>query len=366
MKRRFKYRILFYLFVSTIFALLSTFACFLVLSFFDFFIKFPAILQSILCICIFILILTPSFTQLLDLSLAYIQKINRSLKQISNGQFDTMIEIHGNDELTYIAKSINQMANALKESEQSKNDAYSQERRYHELIHQEEKEKQDLIMNVAHDLRTPLTSIIGYMQLLRDHPEYDEKQKSQYLKVAYDKAIRLNQLMDDLFDYTTLTSKYSNKNFTRLNICQLLEQLVDEMYPNFQNNHCKCHLHIDNHQIYIYGDGILLFRVFDNLINNALKYKNDTSDITIDVLDKQSLVMIRISNEGPTIPKEELDHLFDQFYRSDASRSSKSGGTGLGLAISKSIVDMHDGEIFAISKNNQTSFIVTFKKSSQS
>lgn len=363
MTKHFKYHILGYLILATFFSLITSVVSFIILSFFNFFTHLSSIMRFVVCTAIFVLILVITFTQLLDLSLAYLQKINQALKNISNGQFDTRIELQGNDELTSMAQTINAMAEALKESEERNHQSRLQETQYHEIIHEEEKAKQALIMNVAHDLRTPLTSIIGYMQLLMDHPEYNDEQKYKYLKISYDKALRLSSLMDDLFDYTTLTTKYSKDNFTYLNISQLIEQVVDEMYPHFEAHHCKCHLHISNHQLFIHGDGILLFRVFDNLINNALKYKDDLSDIDIEVLDHDSLITIKVTNQGPVIPKEEIKHLFDQFYRSDASRSSKSGGTGLGLSIAKSIVEMHGGEIFALSKNNHTSFIIVFKKS---
>ena len=218
-----------------------------------------------------------------------------------------------------------------------------------------------MITNVAHDLRTPLTTIIGYIDLIA-HKDLSAAQAKEYANIAYDKSLRLKSMMDDLFEFTKITDTNMKMNLHIIDIGELLYQMGDEFYPQFEEHGIKLIYKIPNTPLNVVGDGQLLARVFENLITNALKYGYDHSPLTIEVIPDDSTVTIKVINEGDTIDKEDLPYLFDKFYRTDASRGTAQGGTGLGLAIAKNIVEMHKGEILVTSRDHLTSFIVILKR----
>lgn len=225
-----------------------------------------------------------------------------------------------------------------------------------------ERTKNELITNVAHDLRTPLTSIIGYLEILssKSSPLPPEMQK-KYIDIAYSKSKRLEKLIEDLFGFTKLNYGKISMQVAEVDIIKLLGQLLEESYPNFSNKGLSYELQSNVSAKIISADGNLLARLFDNLINNAIKYGAEGKRVLVKVHASKEMVQVSVTNYGYVIPPEELPLIFDKFYRVEQSRSTHTGGTGLGLAIVKNIVDMHGGDITVKSDLNGTVFTVTLK-----
>lgn len=277
----------------------------------------------------------------------YINRISDAVRDISRGKLDTRLEVEGDNEFSEIALNINNMAGDIQTLMDKERES--------------EKTKNELITNIAHDLRTPLTSIIGYLELLKMKPDLQDDQRVQYVDIAYAKSKKLQKLIEDLFGFTKLNYGKIAMNVVRLDIVKLLSQLVDEFYPNFNEKGLQWSLTGNVQSAEISADGELLARLFDNLINNAIKYGADGKRIDIKINASGDTVTVAVINYGKVIPQDEIPHLFEKFYRVEQSRNKKTGGTGLGLAIAKSIVDMHDGQIHVESDLNGTRFIVTLK-----
>ena len=221
-----------------------------------------------------------------------------------------------------------------------------------------EQRKNDLVVYLAHDLKTPLTSVIAYLTILAEDPELPLAQRARYANISLDKAIRLGELIDEFFEITryNLSSIVLEKGEISLNM--MMEQIVDEFYVLFEQKGMECELSIED-DIYLMGDPDRLARVFDNIIRNAISYSYEKTPIHISARRKNSdLAEIRIRNHGKEIAPHKLSHIFEKFYRLDDARSSKTGGAGLGLAIAKEIVELHQGTIEAVSNEQYTEFIV--------
>lgn len=222
-----------------------------------------------------------------------------------------------------------------------------------------EKSKDELITNVSHDLRTPLTSIIGYLGLIEDKQYRSEEDILKYTHVAYEKAKQMKNLVEDLFEYTKVQQHGAPVNIMRVDLNQLLEQLTASFELEAQHRGIEISSQVTPNPLMIEADPEKLGRVFSNLVANAFKYGNGASYIKIVAHQEGQMVVVKVANDGTPIAKEALGHLFERFYRAEASRSRATGGTGLGLAIVKSIVDLHHGEVKVVSDENETAFIVT-------
>lgn len=278
-----------------------------------------------------------------------IETIAHAVKQISEGDLSTRLELEGEGELTDIAENLNRMEEDIQE-----------------LIDKErtsEQSKTDLITNVAHDLRTPLTSILGYLELLRKNQKLSPEMQQKYLDIAYNKSERLQKLIEELFGFTKLSYGKINMNVTKVDIVELLAQLLEESYPNFQKNGLSYDFVSNRKSQIIEADGDLLARLFDNLIGNAIKYGKEGKRVRVSLRADREIVTIKIVNYGYVIPENELPLIFDRFYRTDHSRTNASGpgGTGLGLAIVKNITDMHHGTVSVSSDLSGTVFTVRLK-----
>lgn len=278
-----------------------------------------------------------------------IETIAHAVKQISEGDLSTRLELEGEGELTDIAENLNRMEEDIQE-----------------LIDKErtsEQSKTDLITNVAHDLRTPLTSILGYLELLRKNQKLSPEMQQKYLDIAYNKSVRLQKLIEELFGFTKLSYGKINMNVTKVDIVELLAQLLEESYPNFQKNGLSYDFVSNRKSQIIEADGDLLARLFDNLIGNAIKYGKEGKRVRVSLRADREIVTIKIVNYGYVIPENELPLIFDRFYRTDHSRTNASGpgGTGLGLAIVKNITDMHHGTVSVSSDLSGTVFTVRLK-----
>lgn len=221
-----------------------------------------------------------------------------------------------------------------------------------------EETKNELITNVAHDLRTPLTSIIGYIDIVNNMPDLTEAQRSEYLKITWEKARKLEKLINELFSFTKISYGGMPMHMEKIDLIKLLEQEVDELYPTFKDNELECVLETDTDSCMVMADGEQLVRVFDNLLGNAVKYGRYGKMIRVRTVTEQSQIRIQVVNYGSVIPAENLPFLFEKFYKVDTSRQPSSEGTGLGLAIAKSIVESHGGSISVKSSFDGTVFEV--------
>lgn len=266
------------------------------------------------------------------------------LHYIADGHFDHRIPFVVKTDLQKVIDSINALVDSTVAS-------MEEER-------QIEQSKDDLITNVSHDIRTPLTSIIGYLGLLKSS-ELNEDQ-TKYIQIAYDKALQMKALAEDLFEYTTLRSSTNNKLvLTPLHVNSMLEQVAAGFELEAEKKNIAFNVVTRPRDLVIDADAKMIVRMLNNLISNALKYGRGATEINL-IANKvnNEFVELRVENNGEQIPKKSLQKIFDRFYRVESSRNLKTGGTGLGLAITKSIVDLHGGNIKCQSTAELTSFII--------
>lgn len=250
---------------------------------------------------------------------------------------------------------------ALYEIEYELNTVRERALRNAELAREAEKRKNDLIIYLAHDLKTPLTSIIGYLTLLRDEPQISPEIRARYTGIALDKAERLETLINEFFDITRFSLTSLSLDLKRISFSRMLEQTVSEFYPVFAENDLTCAADIQP-DVELICDPDKLARVFDNLFRNAVNYSYPNSEIVLVMTADNDSVTVTVANRGQTVPGDKLDRIFEQFFRLDSARSSNTGGAGLGLAIAKEIVTLHGGSITAQSENETTVFKVILPK----
>ena len=220
-----------------------------------------------------------------------------------------------------------------------------------------EQRKNDLVVYLAHDLKTPLTSVIGYLTLLRDEPQLSPELRSRYTGIALDKAERLEDLINEFFDITRFSLTHLELEKQPTDLTRMLEQVASEFAPQFAEKDLRCELELPPRLAYD-CDPDKLARVFDNLLRNAFHYSFPGSTVRITGQQEADTVVLTFTNEGRTIPAEKLERIFDQFFRLDSSRATRTGGAGLGLAIAKEILALHGGTIRAASADNRITFTV--------
>lgn len=221
-----------------------------------------------------------------------------------------------------------------------------------------EQRKNDLIVYLAHDLKTPLTSVIGYLSLLRDEPQIYPEMRAKYTGIALEKAERLEALINEFFKITRFNLTQLSLRLEEVNLTRLLEQVTFEFQPILAEKGLSLSLQFTP-DVILACDPEKLERVFDNLLRNAVNYSNPNTPIGVTMLKEKDAVIVSVENQGRTIPQDKLDQIFEQFFRLDSSRSSSSGGAGLGLAIAKEIVERHNGIIRAQSAKERITFTVT-------
>lgn len=253
---------------------------------------------------------------------------------------------------------------ALRPLEESLNEIKMTIRRQEQEAIESEKKKNDLVVFLAHDLKTPLTSIVAYLSILETKPDMPEEERKKYTHISLEKAIRLGELINEFFEITKFNLQDIVLEPGNLDLSMMLEQIADELYAVLKEKNLRCDVQIDD-TLMIYGDADKLARVFDNLLRNAIAYCNKGTAIRIQAKERHQEIEIVVANEGEKIPEEELSAIFEKFYRVDGSRSSKTGGAGLGLAIAKEIVELHHGTIRAESDEWETRFIVTLPAMSE-
>ena len=280
------------------------------------------------------------------LSSALLSQFTKYFQEISDG-LDTLVEDRDSEiKLSPEMASMESKLKAIKQTlEQREQEAKSAEQR-----------KNDLVMYLAHDIKTPLTSVIGYLSLLDEAPDMPPEQKAKYVNITLEKALRLEGLIDEFFEITRYNFQGTALSREHVDLYYMLAQMTDEFYPLISAKGKQISLHVPE-DLAIYGDPDKLARVFNNILKNAVAYSEDNSIIDIGVTLSGERVSIAFTNRG-SIPKEKLASIFDKFYRLDSSRSSDTGGAGLGLAIAKEIVIEHGGSIYADSDDEHTTFTV--------
>lgn len=272
----------------------------------------------------------------------YLEEISASLQAISLGNFDVKIPVKSADELGTLAENINHMTARLAIAIEEERNA--------------ERSKNELITSVSHDLRTPLTSVLGYLELIVNDRYRDEVELRYYVDVAYEKALRLQSLIDDLFEYTKVSYGGLRIETSSIDLRELLEQLVEEFVPALQAADMQYRFFIPGDAYILSADGDLLVRVFENLVSNAIRYGQAGKYVDIELDRRDDRIIVRIANYGEPISQYDLPHIFDRFYRVEKSRSDKTGGSGLGLAIAKNIIELHGGTISAYASQQRTVF----------
>lgn len=282
---------------------------------------------------------------------AALSKMVKYLNQVETGidniVLDSADSIHMITELKPIETRLNEIKQILKKQEQ-------------EVI-EGEKKKNDLIVFLAHDLKTPLTSIVAYLTMLDSYQDMPEEERQRYTHIALEKSIRLGELISEFFEITKFNLQDIVLEPVELNLSMMLEQLADELYGVLREKNLTCEVGAAENMV-VYGDADKLARVFDNILRNAVSYCYPNTKIRIQAEMTEEGNRIVFSNRGKQIPKEQLGTIFEKFYRLDEARHSTTGGAGLGLAIAKEIVELHGGTIWAESDDEETRFIVMLPK----
>ena len=225
-----------------------------------------------------------------------------------------------------------------------------------------EQRKNDLVVYLAHDIRTPLTSVIGYLELLKEAPDLPVEQRAKYLSITLDKAYRLEQLINEFFEITRFNLQSIPLNRENIHLSYMLLQMAEEFYPILSPGGKSVRLDVPE-DLSLYGDPDKLARVFNNILKNAAAYSYPDTVIEIRARQERNAVRITFTNQGPQIPEAQLNAIFEKFYRLDSTRSSSTGGAGLGLAIAKEIVTAHKGTISASSGPEGTVFTIELPES---
>lgn len=269
-------------------------------------------------------------------------EVSEKVKNMSEGNFKVRILSESEDEIGALSRNINKIMDKF-------NSTIIEERRA-------EQTKIELITSISHDLRTPLTSILGYLQLV-DNDEYeDEFVLRSYISIALNKIKGLKVLIDDLFELTTLDNYGVKLAENKINIIELIKQLAVEHRINFKKADIECRLNFPDEKVYVLGDSVKLVRAFENLIFNCIKYSKTSKFMDISVSKLKSKAILEFTNYGEPIPPMDIPYIFQRFYRVDKSRSRETGGSGLGLAITKNIIELHSGKINVESSSLKTTF----------
>ncbi|RDY22675.1 sensor histidine kinase [Romboutsia maritimum] len=268
--------------------------------------------------------------------------ILETVEDMSEGNLNKIIDINSNDSIGKLAKNINSIIVQLR-------NITIEERKAQQT-------KTDLITNVSHDLRTPLTSIIGYLGLIDEDKYKDEVELRYYTNIAYEKSKNLNVLINDLFEFTKMQNNTIKIDKQELNLVELLGQIMEHFSYQFKINKVEGRVQFSEDKLTVNADANKLVRAFENIINNAIKYGKDGYYIDLFTKKEDDMAVVQIINYGEPISPIDLPYLFDRFYRIEKSRNNNKGGSGLGLAITKNIINLHEGDILVISDNAKTVF----------
>ena len=271
----------------------------------------------------------------------YFRQVEAGIDNIASDREESIEMI---TELKPIEKKLSEIKSTLKKREKEALEA--------------EKKKNDLVVFLAHDLKTPLTSVVAYLTMLDSYKDMPEEEREKYTHIALEKSLRLGELINEFFDITKFGLQDIVLEPVELDLSMMLEQVADEIYGVLQEKNLSCEIEAEEN-LMVNGDPDKLARVFDNILRNAVSYCYPNTTIRIEAKKIKQGNQISFSNQGNTIAPEKLNIIFEKFYRLDESRHSQTGGAGLGLAIAKEIVELHGGTIKAESSAGETCFIVT-------
>lgn len=275
------------------------------------------------------------------------------LMAIAKGDLSYRVPLPGQDELGEVAQNINYMAEQLQ----------SMMKRERQI----ETSKMELITHVSHDLRTPLTSIIGYLNLLQNDHYHDLDEHKRYIRNAFNKTQQMKKLIDDLFEYTRLTSGDTNLTFQKIDLNSLLEQIIIEFEPIAQELSLTVKKDWEQQSLFAHVDVEKLVRAIDNLLMNALKFSLKPGEITVRLAQHGQFIRLAVENWGNPITKEQEKLLFERFYKAEPSRRDRDvpSGAGLGLSIANYIVELHGGKIGLKHVNGYFTFFIELPKTEQ-
>ena len=278
--------------------------------------------------------------------ISYLEEITNGIQQITKLGESRPLEVRTSDELGVLAENINIMS----------------ERLQHSLLEERKavQGKNELITGVSHDLRTPLTSILGYLEYIEQDRCREETEIRYYVGIAFKKALVLRKLIDDLFEYTRVNSGGPPLVLNRLDLKSFIRQIADEAVPELARAGMTYDLVDHTDSLWIQGAPYELLRAYENLITNAIRYGREGKKLEIVLACEGEEAVVTISNFGAMIAESDLPHIFERFYRAERSRSTHTGGSGLGLAIAKGIMERHHGQITARSDRYRTDFITRF------
>ncbi|WP_439645723.1 vancomycin resistance histidine kinase VanS [Desulfitobacterium hafniense] len=281
---------------------------------------------------------------LLNLSISWFTKY---FDEVSTGMDklveESTAEIALSPELDFMENKLNQIKSNLEKQKKAALEA--------------EQRKNDLVVYLAHDIKTPLTSVIGYLSLLDEAPDMPPEQKAKYVGITLEKAYRLEQLINEFFEITRFNLQTIVLNKEKINLQFMLQQLADEFYPMLAPQAKQVSVNVPD-GLTLWGDADKLARVFNNILKNAIAYSYENSVIDIAAGQQDKTMVITFTNQGDPIPQKKLETIFEKFYRLDSARSTNTGGAGLGLAIAQEIVKAHDGTISVESNPENTTFTV--------
>lgn len=282
----------------------------------------------LLGIAVFLLV----FTLFVNKKVKYIKFLSSEVKVIKDEDFGKTIEVRGQDELAELCSSINNMSLELREK-------IDNEKKI-------EQNKNELITNVSHDLRTPLTSILGYVDLLKQNGFEDKEKFVEYISIIDERSKSLNTLINELFEYTKLNSHDIKLNYSTVEICSLVEQLSGEYSLIFKKEGLELISEIPEEDIFVDIDIQMIVRALENLLINAKKYSVRNSQVLVKLLQESNDIVISVENKVENISQDDLDNLFERFYKVDKARKT-GDSTGLGLSIVKRVVELHKGLVKA-------------------
>lgn len=277
-----------------------------------------------------------------------LSRMTKYFNEISAGM-DLLVEASDREiilspEMDFMAAKLNKIKSILEKRERDAKEA--------------EQRKNDLVVYLAHDIKTPLTSVIGYLNLLDEAPDMPQEQKAKYIGITLEKAYRLEQLINEFFEITRFNLQTIVLNKEKINLPFMLQQMADEFYPILTPQEKQVAVNAPDGLI-LWGDADKLARVFNNILKNAIAYSYENSTIDISAVQQGENLVITFTNQGNPIPEQKLETIFEKFYRLDFSRSTNTGGAGLGLAIAKEIVNAHGGRITVKSTKENTVFTVS-------
>jgi two-component system sensor histidine kinase VanS len=297
-------------------------------------------MEMILFVVILIFLLVILFQFSISWLTKYFDEVDAGMDKLAEESYD---EITLSPELDFMENKLNQIKNNLEKQKKAALDA--------------EQRKNDLVVYLAHDIKTPLTSVIGYLSLLDEAADMPPEQKAKYVGITLEKAYRLEQLINEFFEITRFNLQTIVLNKEKINLQFMLQQMADEFYPILTPQEKQVSVNVAD-DLTLWGDADKLARVFNNILKNAIAYSYENSFIDISAKQQDKSIVITFTNQGNPIPQAKLETIFEKFYRLDSARSTNTGGAGLGLAIAQEIVTAHDGTISVESDTENTTFTV--------